>query len=74
MNIVVELKLRKLKKEDKGQIEFYMRVVDKVIKKEHHNKTIGIIITKEQDNFIMNFVREENIIPLTYQLNNKFSK
>ncbi len=72
--IVVELKLRKLKKEDKGQIEFYMRVADKVVKKEYHNKTIGIIITKEQDNFIMNFIREENIIPLIYQLKSNISK
>ncbi len=66
--IVVELKVRELKKEDKGQIEFYMELVDKVVKESFHNKTIGIIITKEQDKFIANFVGSENIIPLTYEV------
>ena len=65
---VIELKLRELKKEDKAQIEFYMNLVDKKIKEIHHNKTIGIIITKESDEFIVNFVRSEDIIPLNYEL------
>ena len=66
--IVIELKLRNLKKEDKAQIKFYMELVDKQIKKPFHNKTIGIIISKESDQFVINFVREEDIIPLSYQL------
>ncbi len=66
--IVVELKIRELKKEDKGQIEFYMELVDKVVKEPFHNKTIGIIITKEQDKLIANFVGSESIIPLTYKV------
>lgn len=65
--VVVELKLRELKKEDKAQIEFYMDLVDKGLKEHIHNKTIGIIITKEQDKLIANFIRRENIIPLIYQ-------
>ena len=66
--VAVEIKLRSLKKEDKSQIEFYMRLVDKYLKKAHHNKTIGLIITKESDKFIVNFVKSENIIPLSYKL------
>ncbi len=64
--IVVELKLRELQKEDKGQIEFYMDIVDKEIKEAFHNKTIGIIISKKQDKFIAEFVGSDEIIPLTY--------
>lgn len=45
--IVVELKFRELKKEDKAQIEFYMNLVDNTLKRSFHNRTIGIIITKE---------------------------
>ena len=41
--IVVELKLRSLKKEDKAQIEFYMKLIDEQIKKPFHNKSIGTI-------------------------------
>ena len=66
--VVVELKVRSLKKEDKAQIEFYMRLVDEQVKEVYHNKTIGIIITKESDEFIVNFVRQEDIIALTFEL------
>lgn len=66
--VVVELKLRELQKEDKAQIEFYMELVDKQIKENYQNKTMGIIISKMQDQFIANFVGNECIIPLTYKI------
>ena len=66
--IVVELKLRSLKKEDKAQIEYYMKLVDEQIKEVYHNKTIGIIISKESDKLIVNFIRSDDIIPLYYEL------
>lgn len=66
--VVVELKLRSLKKEDKAQIEFYMNLIDEQVKEVHHNKTIGIIISKESDKLIVNFIKRENIIPLSYEL------
>lgn len=65
--VVVEIKCRKLKKEDKGQVEFYMNLVDNFVKEASNNPTIGIIITKNQDKFIANFVRNEKLIPLTYE-------
>ena len=66
--VVVEIKCRKLKKEDKGQVEFYMNLVDSFVKEANNNPTVGIIITKNQDKFIANFVRNEKIMPLTYEL------
>ena len=66
--IVVELKLGELKKEDKAQMEFYMQLIDEQIKKPFHNKTIGIIISKESDEFIINFVKNDDMIPLYYEL------
>ena len=66
--IIVELKLRSLKKEDKAQVEFYMKLVDDTLKLPHHNKTIGMIISKESNEFIVNFVRQEDIIPLSYEI------
>ena len=65
--IVVELKTRSLRKEDKAQ-KYYMKLVDEEIKKPFHNKTIGIIISKESNNFIVNFVKSNDIIPLYYEL------
>ena len=66
--VVMELKLRELRKEDKAQMEFYMKLVDEQVKKPFHNRTIGIIITKESDSFIVNFVKADDIIPLSYKL------
>ena len=65
--VVVEIKCRKLKKEDKGQVEFYMNLVDNYVKEPNNNPTIGIIITKDQDKFVANFVRSEKLVPLTYK-------
>ena len=69
--VVVELKVRKLKVEDKAQVEMYMKLVDENIKKATQNKTIGIIISKEQDKFVINFIKSDKLIPLTYELINK---
>lgn len=66
--VVVELKLRELRKEDKSQIEFYMKLVDQKLKKSFYNNTLGIIISKEQDIYVANFVRSDNLIPLTYKI------
>ena len=66
--VCVELKMRKLKKEDKAQVEYYMKLVDQELKEIHHNHTIGIIITKESDEFVVNFVHQDDIVPLSYEL------
>ena len=66
--VIIELKLRSLRKEDKAQIEFYMNLVDEQVKRPFHNRTIGIIISKESDKFIVNFIRGNDIIPLYYEL------
>ena len=45
-----------------------MKLVDEQLKEVYHNKTIGIIISKESDEFIVNFLRGEDVIPLAYEL------
>ena len=72
--IAIELKLRSLKKEDKAQMEFYMNLVDEQVKRPFHNRTIGIIISKESDEFIVNFIRSNDIIPLNYELKQEILK
>lgn len=68
--VVVELKLRKLKIEDKAQTQNYMKLVDERLKKSSQNKTIGIIISKEQDEYVANFIKSDNLIPIEYKLEN----
>ena len=72
--IAIELKLRSLKKEDKAQMEFYMNLVDEQVKRPFHNKTVGIIISKESDEFIVHFIRSNDIIPLNYELKQEILK
>ena len=66
--VVVEIKCRNLKKEDKGQVEFYMNLMDKYVKEPINNPTIGIIITKEQDKLVDSFIKSDKLVPLTYEL------
>ena len=47
-----------------------MKLVDENLKESYHSKTI-VIISKEQDKFVANFVRSDNLIPLTYEIINK---
>ncbi len=51
--VVVELKVTELRKEHIGQIEVYMNYIDKNIKNINHDKTIGIIIVKKDNKFIL---------------------
>ena len=68
--IPVELKLNKTNYKDISQIKLYMNLVDKTLKKKHHNKTIGLIISKENDKFILQYVNDEGIYLITYEIDN----
>jgi len=66
--VVVELKVTELKKEHIGQIETYMNYVDKNIKTIEENKTIGIIIVKKNNKYIMEYCSDERILSKEYQI------
>ena len=60
--VVVELKVTELKKEYIGQIEIYMNYIDNNIKKIYHDKTIGIIICKKDNKFILEYCSDKRIL------------
>ena len=64
--VVIELKVTELKKEHIGQIETYMNYIDKNLKTINHDKTIGIIICKKDNHFIMEYVSDERILSREY--------
>ena len=66
--VVVELKVTELKKEHIGQIQVYMKYIDDNIKKIYHNKTIGIIMSKYNNEFIVKYCYNDNIYETTYEL------
>ena len=66
--IVVELKVTELKKEHIGQIEVYMNYVDKNIKTIYQDKTIGIIICKKNNEFVIEYASDDRIFSKEYVL------
>ena len=66
--VVVELKVSELKKEYIGQIEVYMNYIDKNLKKINQNKTVGIIICKKDNKFIMEYCSDKRITAKEYEL------
>lgn len=70
---VIELKVTELKKEHIGQIQTYMNYIDNNIKTISQNRTIGIIITKKDNKFVMNYCNNEYIYHSIYQPNKKES-
>ena len=66
--IVVEVKTRALKTQDIGQLEFYVGYVENNIKKSYHNKTIGILIVKKKNKFVIEYTTSNDIYVTTYML------
>ena len=64
----VELKLNNANYKDISQIQLYRKIVDKTIKKNHHNKTLGLIISKKNDNFIFEYVNDDGIYMVSYEI------
>ena len=65
--VVVELKVTELKKEHIGQIEVYMNYIDKNLKDIMQDKTIGIIICKKDNKFIMEYCSDKRILSKEYK-------
>ena len=66
--VVVELKVTELKKEHIGQIEVYMNYIDKNLREINQDKTIGIIICKKDNKFIMEYCSDSRILSKEYKL------
>ena len=66
--VVVELKVTEFKKEYIGQIEIYMNYIDKNLRTITQDKTIGIIICKSNNKFIMEYCSDFRILAKEYKL------
>ena len=64
--VVVELKVTELKKEHIGQIEVYMNYIDNNLKKTNQDKTIGIIICKRDNKYIIEYASDKRILTREY--------
>ncbi len=66
--VVIELKVTELKKEHIGQIQVYMNYIDNNLKKTYHDKTVGIILVRSNNEFIMSYCSYDRIIAKEYVL------
>ena len=65
--VVVEFKITELKAEHIGQITKYVNYVDKNIRKSFHEDTVGVVICKKENRYVMECCTNPNIFTSTYQ-------
>ena len=65
--VVVELKITELRKEHIGQIKMYMNYIDKNIKSINQDSTIGIIICKKDNMFVMEYCSDSRVYRTIYE-------
>ena len=66
--VVVELKVTNLKKEHIGQIQVYMNYINENVKKLYHDRTIGIIICRQNNQYVIKYCSDDRIISREYEL------
>ena len=66
--VIIELKSLELKKEHIGQTQVYMNYIDENLKRIGQNRTIGIIICKQENKYVIKYCSDNRIIAREYQL------
>ena len=66
--VVVELKVTEFKVEYISQVQKYMNYIDKNIKEINNNQTIGIIICRKKNKFVIEYCSDDRISVREYEL------
>ena len=66
--VVVELKVSEFKVEYISQVQKYMNYIDKNIKEISNNSTIGILICKRENKYVIEYCSDERIVIRKYVL------
>ena len=66
--VVVELKVSEFKVEYISQVQKYMNYIDKNIKEISNNNTIGILICKRENKYVIEYCSDERIVVREYVL------
>ena len=66
--VVVELKVSEFKVEYISQVQKYMNYIDKNVKEISNNNTIGILICKRENKFVIEYCSDERIVVREYVL------
>ena len=66
--VVVELKVSEFKVEYISQVQKYMNYIDKNIKEITNNNSIGILICKRENKYVIEYCSDERIVVREYEL------
>ena len=66
--VVVELKVTEFKAEYISQVQKYMNYIDKNVKEVSNNSSIGILICKKENRFVMEYCSLDSIVIREYEL------
>ena len=66
--VVVEIKVTEFKVEYISQVQKYMNYIDKNIKEINNNNTMGILICKRENKFVIEYCSDERIAVREYEL------
>ncbi len=64
--VVMELKATELKKEHIGQIKVYMNYIDRHLKTDQEKKTVGIILCRKDQKYIIEYCSEPFLFTKEY--------
>ena len=62
--VVIELKGGKFKPEHLGQLGFYLTAVDRQVKSEHDNPTIGLLLCKSKNKIVAEYALGDKTQPM----------
>ena len=65
---VVELKVTEFKVEYIAQVQKYMNYIDKNVKETTNDNTIGMLICKKENKFVIEYCSDERIAVREYEL------
>ena len=66
--VVIELKVTEMKAEYIGQITKYINYVDKNIKELFNDKTVGVVICKRENKYVLEYCSDNRIFTTTYKV------
>ena len=66
--VVVELKVAEMKAEYIGQVSKYINYVDRHIKEPFNDKTVGVIICRKENKFVLEYCSDYRVFTTTYEL------
>ena len=66
--VVIELKVTEFKAEYISQVQKYMNYIDKNVKEISNNTTMGILICKRENRFVIEYCSDERIVVREYEL------